>query len=122
VFDALIGNWDRWSGGNLSSDRAQSRLYIRDNDAGFAPRLGAALEQRVLEPVHKTQRFSRQLVQRLRALAPADFRRELAQDPGLASALDPAAVSGMFARRDQVLAHVQALIDAHGEADVLAFP
>jgi hypothetical protein len=125
VFDALIGNWDRWSGGNLNGDRAQTRLYIRDNDAGFAPRLGSALEQRVLEPVHKTQRFSRQLVEHLRALAPEDFRRELAQDPGFASragALDPAAISGMFARREQVLAHVQALIEAHGEAEVLVFP
>ena len=125
VFDALIGNWDRWSGGNLSSDREQTRLYVRDNDAGFAPKLGIGLEQKVLEPLRRCQRFSRGLVQRLQALTPESFQRELGRDPVFAQRtvqLEPAAVSGMFERRGQVLAHVQALIDAHGEGEVLSFP
>lgn len=125
VFDALIGNWDRWSGGNLTSDREQTRLYVRDNDAGFAPKLGSGLEQKVLEPVRRCQRFSRALVQKLRALTPDSFHRELGEDPVVAQRtvqLDSAAVSGVFERRSRVLAHVQALIDAHGEGEVLSFP
>jgi hypothetical protein len=125
VFDALIGNWDRWSGANVQSDAAGRVLYMRDNDAGFAPRLPAAREAAIFAPLRRCQRFSRRLIERLRALTRESFERELSRDPGLAAAPERVAalgIQGMFERRERVLQHVRALIDAQGEALVLTSP
>ena len=36
VFDLLIGNWDRFSGGNLPTDSERQRAFLRDNDRAFS--------------------------------------------------------------------------------------
>lgn len=124
AFDYLIGNWDRWSGGNLKGDDAGELVYVRDHDSSFANRIGEGLARRILEPTRKTQRYSRSFVHALTVLTPEGFARELAQDPGLQGqlALDPRALVGVFDRRDTLLSHIAALVDEHGEAQVLAFP
>jgi hypothetical protein len=125
VFDALIGNWDRWSGANVQTDASARALYIRDNDAGFAPRLPAVREASIFALLRRCQRFSRRTITALRALTRESFEHALSQDPGLAA--DPTrsaelGAAGVFERRERVLQHVQALIDAHGEAAVLSLP
>jgi hypothetical protein len=137
AFDYLIGNWDRWSGGNLKGNTAGEYLYMRDNDAGFAGRLSEPLQRRLLEPVQRTQRYSRSFMQAVRALDREMLIRELSRDPLLAEhirldegpgpqaarpVLDARVFDQLFDRRDALLSHVAALIEEHGEARVLSFP
>jgi hypothetical protein len=124
AFDYLVGNWDRWSGGNVKGDATGKVLYVRDNDAAFAARLSEPLLRRMLEPLLRTQRFSRSFYLALRSLTRESLRAELAQDPGFAPGelLDDARIEGLFDRRETVLSHILASIELHGEVQVLAFP
>jgi hypothetical protein len=124
AFDYLIGNWDRWSGGNVKGDASGQILYVRDHDAAFATRLGDLQQRRLLDRAIATERFSRRFVERLRTLTPGVFDRELAQDPGFAlrRRLGERSLEALFDRRATLLSHVQALIDEYGEDRVLVFP
>ncbi len=137
AFDYLIGNWDRWSGGNLKGAPGGDYLYMRDHDAGFAGRISEPLQRRMLEPVKRTQRYSRSFVQALRLLDREKLIREFSRDPLLAEhirldegpgpppakpVLDRRVFDELFDRRDTLLTYVAALIDEHGEARVLSFP
>jgi hypothetical protein len=136
AFDYLIGNWDRWSGGNLKGTAAGDFLYMRDHDAGFAGRISEPLQRRMLEPVQRTQRYSRSFVQAVRALDRETLIRELSRDPLLAEhirldaspgpqparpVLDQRVFDQLFDRRDTLLTYIKALIEEHGEKRVLSF-
>jgi hypothetical protein len=136
AFDYLIGNWDRWSGGNLKGTASGDYLYMRDHDAGFAGRISEPLQRRMLEPVQRTQRYSRSFVQAVRALDRETLMRELARDPLLAEhirvdpgpgpqparpVLDRRVFDQLFDRRDTLLTYIKALIEEHGEERVLSF-
>lgn len=150
AFDYLAGNWDRWSGANLMGNEGGEVVYMRDNDAAFAGRIGEPLQRRMLDPVLQTQRYSRGFVTRLRALSRSSFAEELARDPGLAGRVATAdtqaeltlieagvppppveqprairetpAFDRVFDRRDTLLSHIGALIEQYGEERVLDFP
>jgi hypothetical protein len=124
AFDYLIANWDRWSGGNVKGDASGQILYMRDNDVGFAADVSEVQQRRLLVRLLAVERFSRSFVTRLRALTPSAYERELAQDAGFAGGhrLSARSLAGLFDRRASLLSHVQALIEEHGEARVLAFP
>jgi hypothetical protein len=129
AFDWLIGNWDRWSGGNLRGDASGKVLYMRDNDAAFAARLNEALSRRMLEPMQQTQRYSRSFIKALRRLTREGLQRELERDPEYAARLtthrpllDARAIDRLFDRRDTLLSHLTALIEEFGEERVLSFP
>ncbi len=123
LFDYLIGNIDRWSGGNVRGTPKGDRIYIRDHDLAFpevfrAPRNGDLLAQ-----LGRTQKFSRGVVRRLAAMTEASLRAELALDPR--SAVEPilsdAQIAGVLDRRDAILSYVKALVDQYGEDKVLVF-
>lgn len=125
VFDLLLGNGDRWSGGNVQGDAAGQWLYIRDHDHAFATHLQADVEHRLFAQIGRVERFSRGLIGRVRALSAQDFEREWRRDPLLAGRggwLRERVLPGVFARRERLLEHVQGLILRHGEEAVLAFP
>ena len=129
AFDWLIGNWDRWSGGNLAGDAGGRVLYMRDNDSAFATRIPEGLQRRMLEPMQQTQRYSRSFVKAVRALSRESLQRELMRDPEYAARLtthraliDAQSMQALFDRRDTLLSHVAALIDEYGEEKVLNFP
>jgi hypothetical protein len=137
AFDYLIGNWDRWSGGNLKGAPGGDYLYMRDHDAGFAGRISESLQRRLLEPVKRTQRYSRSFVQAVRALDREKLIRELSRDPLLAEhirldegpgpppakpVLDARVFDELFDRRDALLTYIAALIDEYGEDRVLSLP
>jgi hypothetical protein len=124
VFDLLIGNWDRFSGGNLPSDHTRRRAILRDNDRAFSTPLLAHRYDALLEGLTRTQRFSRTLVERLVELDEIALRRELALDPSHASAplLSDAQIADVFDRRATILSYVAALIEERGEDRVLVFP
>ena len=114
VFDVLDGNWDRWSGGNIGRVK-DTYLYI-DNDGAFFPNPPAKALARGWQRLGEVDRFSRDLVTRLRGFDDADGG-VLA-----ASGLGEAAIKGFRARRAKVLAVIDAKIARYGEASVLVFP
>ncbi|MDQ3033339.1 MAG: hypothetical protein M3Y87_13045 [Myxococcota bacterium] len=116
VFDYLIGNRDRWSGGNLSPT-AEGRIVIRDHNLAFPYALGAGVQQRMIESLKRTQRFSRRMIARLIALDEPALRAIAADD----SLLDDRQIRDVMDRRATILTYVGALIEEHGREAVLFF-
>ena len=124
VFDLLIGNWDRFSGGNLPTDRERQRAFLRDNDRAFSTPLLRGRYEKLLEGLTGAKRFSKDLVLHLAALDEASIRNELDRDPSQQSTplLSDAQIAEVLNRRGAILSYIAALIDEHGEARVLFFP
>lgn len=121
VFDFLINNPDRYSGGNMKMSPDGSRLYFMDNTmAFFLDPLGHENNRKALL---RTQRFSRRLYQALDRLSLDTMKRafrEDSEDP--TTVLTPGEMRGVLARRDTVRRHVDALAAQFGPQNVLLFP
>ena len=124
VFDFLIGNWDRFSGGNLPTGPSQQRALLRDNDRAFSTPLSERRYQKLLSGLTSTERFSKDLVRQLAALDEASIRGELALDPSHEAnpLLSDDQIADVLDRRATILSHIGALIDERGEDEVLFFP
>jgi len=124
VFDFLIGNWDRFSGGNLPTDSSQQRAFLRDNDRSFSTPLLERRYENLLDGLTRTERFSKDTVRHLAALDEASIRAELARDPSHEAdpLLNAAQIADVLDRRATILSYVAALIEERGEDDVLFFP
>ena len=124
LFDLLIGNWDRFSGGNLPSDPSRQRAILRDNDRAFSTPLLQRRYDALVRGLSRTERFSKSVVERLSELDEAALRRELSYDPSHAAdpLLSEAQIADVFDRRATILSHIAALIEERGEDQVLVFP
>jgi hypothetical protein len=124
MFDFLIGNWDRFSGGNLPTDSSQQRAFLRDNDRSFSMPLLERRYEKLLEGLTLTERFSKDVVRHLEALDEASIRAELAQDPSHQTdpLLNAAQIADVLDRRATILSYIAALIEERGEDEVLFFP
>lgn len=121
VFDFLIDNLDRWSGGNANTTKDGTTLYFMDNTMAFSTdEKGHPKSHRALQ---RFQVFSRGLVDRLRKLDEASLRAALEGDPGPYEALlTDGELRAVLARTRVLLAYVDELIARHGEDKVLVFP
>jgi hypothetical protein len=124
VFDFLIGNWDRFSGGNLPTDSKKQRAFLRDNDRSFSTPLLERRYEKLLDGLTRTERFSKGTVRHLAALDEASIRAELAKDPSHEAEplLNAAQIADLLDRRATILSYIAALIEERGEDDVLFFP
>jgi hypothetical protein len=124
AFDYLIGNWDRFSGGNVSMDAEGRRLLVRDHNLAFTEPIDGERYTRIRTNLERVQRFSRGFVTHLMALDEAAIADTLAADPEAAgrSILSPAQIAGILTRRRALLSYVGALIDVHGADRVLLWP
>lgn len=124
VFDFLIGNWDRFSGGNLPTDSTRQRAFLRDNDRSFSAPLLARRYEKLLEGLTRTERFSKDVVRRLVALDEPSIRAELARDPSYETdpLLNAEQIADVLDRRATILSYIAALIEERGEDTVLFFP
>ena len=104
VFDALIANLDR-NQGNVLIDRDETLWFI-DHTRAFVQ------TRDLLEP-KKVTRCSRDLWLALRNLDEASVQQRL--EPFLTKG----EIEALFKRRVQLVAHIEKLIAAHGEAAVL---
>ena len=124
LFDYLIGNRDRWSGGNVRVV-AGDRVVIRDHNLAFPRRLDEAGHRRMLEHVMAIRRFSRSTLAALAALDESSLSAALEYDDEESgqtrTMLDAARIAGVLDRRDALVSYIGALIAEHGEADVLFF-
>ncbi|AKF09742.1 hypothetical protein [Sandaracinus amylolyticus] len=119
VFDYLIANRDRWSGGNVRP-LPNGRLVIRDHNLAFPFALGEGVQARMLDTLRRTTRFSRATIEHLIALDEEALRAALAADePSVL--LEDRQIAGVLERRETLLSYVGALIEAHGEEAVLYF-
>lgn len=117
VFDYLSHNLDRW-GGNNTNIRTVGEggpLMFLDNAAAFT--LGRARIPLMDRRLRQVQRFRRSTVDAVRSLDVDAYQARLAEDP-LAPTLDPRQLRNLEARRQFLLAHVDALVERHGEEAV----
>jgi hypothetical protein len=113
LFDVVIDNQDRFTGGNLLVSPDDQILYWMDNGFSFAADPQGHARARAF--LRRCSRFSRTFVHALRELG-AEALRSATDD--LLSADEQSAV---LARRDLALQHVDGAIAKHGESAVMCF-
>jgi len=121
LFDFVIGNWDRMSGGGFLATRDGARLFYIDHNAAFYHPMPAEAHGRLDEHFRLVERFSRSLVARVRALDAASIRRAVDEDGGGLPILSDDQIADVLERRTHALETIDALVAAHGESAVLAF-
>jgi hypothetical protein len=126
LFDTLIDNTDRWSGGNVLTVGPGGPLVFLDNASaflGYRARRGFFLER----PLAQVCRLRRATVEALRALGPeapperrlaARLARSLALDPGR-PVLGEVELAALDARLVRVLAHIERCVAGHEESALL---
>ncbi len=120
LFDFIINNPDRWSGGNARVSEDQRLLYFMDNTMSFGDDLDGHPKARVY--MERCQKFSRALVTRLRNLQEFEVYEILADAEPFPFLLRDSEVNAIMARRDVAIGYIDALIKKHGDGTILAFP
>ena len=120
LFDFLIDNPDRWSGGNARTSEDGATLYFMDNTMSFGGNHEGHLKARIY--LRRSQKFSASLVRRLRTLTAAQVKAVVSHDvEPFAQLLSDLEVSALMSRRDKALAYIDRLIRRFGEERVLVF-
>ncbi len=121
LFDFIINNSDRWSGGNIKSSQKGRTLVFLDNTLSFGGDPNG--HNRVRTYLFRSQKFSRRLIGRLRQLDQDELEEALTTDidpfPHL---LERNEIRAILKRRDYAIRYVDELVQQHGEDAVLAFP
>ncbi len=121
VFDFLISNPDRYSGGNMKMSPEGTQLFFMDNTMSFF--MNPEGSERNRTALFRTQRFSRKLYQALGQIDVPTLTRVLSEEAGSPyEVLTAAEIKAVVARRQVVQRHIDGLIAAHGANAVLAFP
>lgn len=119
VFDFLIANPDRYSGGNMKTSEDGSRLFFMDNTMSFFLEPQGADKNRAL--LLRQQKFSRRLQQAL-ALVDVPTLARLLHDPDGTEILTDAELRAVVQRREFVERYVADLVKQYGTQRVFAFP
>jgi hypothetical protein len=121
VFDFLISNPDRYSGGNMKMSPDGMQLYFMDNTMAFF--LDPDGNGKTRPALQRTQRFSRSLYRALERVSVAGLERELAAEKNSPyEILTPAEMRAVVARKEVVKKHIDDLVAMYGEEKVLLFP
>lgn len=121
VFDFLISNPDRYSGGNMKMSPDGSQLFFMDNTMGFFLDPMGHEKPRVV--LLRTQRFSKRLYRALDRLTMPMLERVLGDEKDTPyEILTAPEMRAVVARREFVKKHITGLIALYGEANVLVFP
>ncbi len=124
AFDYLIGNWDRFSGGNIARNAEATRLYVRDHDAAFAAPLPERLHTRVFDQLRRVQRFSKRFVAAIKALRAEDLHHAFDRGRNMEEGfwLAENELQGVISRLATLKSYIGALIDEHSEHLVCDLP
>lgn len=121
VFDFLISNPDRYSGGNLLTGADGTRLYFMDNTMSFFIEPERSEKPRVA--LHRCQRFSARLIQALDRISEDGLARLLSQaSEGDYEILTKPEIRAVVARRDEVKSYLADLVKSYGAPEVFYFP
>jgi hypothetical protein len=121
LFDFIINNSDRWSGGNIKTSADPGVLVFLDNTLSFGGDPNG--HNRVRTYLYRSQKFSRRLVDRLRQLDDALLEEALTRDiDPFPLLLEKNELRALGKRRDFALRYIDDLIAQHGDQAVLAFP
>lgn len=112
MFDCLIANVDRMSGGNLKV--SQGRLIVRDHNLSMMARPSRTQQDRLFEGLRRTERISRPFATALRSMTRDSLVATL-EDPQLGSLIRENEVEGIWERRSLILSYIAALEEQHGE-------
>jgi hypothetical protein len=120
VFDAVTGNWDRWSGGNVGFDAKTRQILFIDNDGAFFDVVPAAAFNAQISKINACDRYSKKFVAALRAIDAEKLENAFGDEDG-APLYEPRIILAAIERKTKVLAIIDAKIAKLGEANVLAF-
>jgi hypothetical protein len=121
VFDFLIANPDRFSGGNMMTNEDSSRLFFMDNTLSFF--IEPEGNEKVRAALHRAQRFSRRLYEALGRISETTLGQVLAQAAeGEYEILTKPEIRAVVSRRDYVRRYIGGLVATHGAQEVLYFP
>ena len=121
LFDFIINNPDRLTGGNAKASLDGVTLYFMDNSLSFSPYNKGVWNAR--ENFKRTQKYSRSLVRAVRSMTEADVRGALDHDfAPFDFLLSDAEIDAVMGRRDYALQYIDDLIAEYGESSVLFFP
>ena len=120
LFDFIVDDVDRWSGGNIKTSPDRTVVYFMDNSFSFS-RNGQG-HDRVRTYLRRTSTFSRRLASRLRTLTREDIVEALHDIGPLAPLLGDEQIDAILARRDYALGYIDEQIARRGDDAVLAFP
>lgn len=119
VYDYMITNWDRFSGVpafyGTNCQFKDGRIVSIDNGASFPTSPNDKVESRL----QLVQRFSRQSIKAIRAMDKDKTLKRLFPEP---SEYDVERFDHFWSQREKLLAYIDALIEEHGEAEVMFFP
>jgi hypothetical protein len=122
LFDFLIDNTDRWSGGNARTSPDGRILYFMDNTLSFTRNKEA--HERTGTYLRRVQVFSRRLVDKVRSFTRDDLMAALSamDDGGMGPLLTEVEIDAVMERRTLAVRYLDELLAAHGADQVLAFP
>ena len=121
VFDFLISNPDRGSGGNMLTSEDGSRLLFMDNTLSFF--IEPQGNDKIRTALGRSQRFSRRLYQALDRISEETLSRILAQaSEGDYEILTKPEIRAVVSRRDFVQKYIDGLVATYGASEVLYFP
>lgn len=121
VFDFLISNPDRYSGGNMLTNEDGSRLLFMDNTMSFF--IEPQGNEKTRTALARAQRFSRRLVQALDRISEETLTRVLAQaSEGDYEILTKPEIRAVVARRDYIQKYIDGLVATYGASEVFYFP
>jgi hypothetical protein len=121
VFDHLIGNWDRFSGGNFFVSKDGLHLILIDHNGSFAS-WSKKRKERMEKRLDSTERFSASLVDRIRGLTAEVVRDAVKAEPLSNPLITDEEIKLLLSRRDEILSHVDLLVKKKGTTNTLAFP
>ena len=121
VFDFLISNPDRYSGGNMLTNVDGSRLLFMDNTLSFF--IEPQGSEKTRAALARGQRFSRRLYHALDRLSEDTLAAILARaSEGNYELLTKAELRAVVSRRDYIQKYIDGLVATYGESEVFYFP
>jgi hypothetical protein len=121
VFDYVIANWDRYSGGNVARDGDSGSVLFVDNDGAFYEPPPPKPLARQFGMVRRIVRFSRRFVTALRALDRTKLADVFGEESPGRPLLPQSAVAATDVRRRSAIRAIDVHLAAQGEPRTLAF-
>jgi len=121
VFDFLISNPDRYSGGNMLTNEDGLRLLFMDNTLSFF--IEPQGSEKTRSALARGQRFSRRLYQALDRISEETLSAILARaSEGNYEILTKAEIRAVVSRRDYIQKYIDSLVASYGDREVFYFP